>query len=292
MSLLTAIVPTNNFFDHENNFLYLISSIDGLYEIDLILILDTANMHELRRAEEIQAAFPAINFKIITGEYRSPGLARNQGILAAETKWIVFWDFDDEPSPNQFIAMCKIGNSEKSDCVVANYTKFDLNKKISSYYELSAKDPISNICVNPGIWRMIFLREKILPIQFSSALMGEDQEFLLNFEIYKRKITFYRANVYKYIIGHKNQATQNSDNLKYLIPISKQTLKLLYKSQTHDFHYIAIFYVRQILTLMRSADPKTRLEAFGKLWKFFLLDKNYRKKIRVLKFIQGNRHGR
>jgi hypothetical protein len=47
-----------------------------------------------------------------------------------------------------------------------------------------------SIAMDPGFWRMIFRREIIGSVRFTSYKMGEDQLFLLALDFFNRKLFF------------------------------------------------------------------------------------------------------
>ena len=56
--------------------------------------IDPATLSQLREVEHFSFV------RIYSGQFDSPGLARNHGLAKVETEWVAFWDSDDLPDPS------------------------------------------------------------------------------------------------------------------------------------------------------------------------------------------------
>ena len=183
--------------------------------IQVIVVHDINDVATSSILRELFIEFKLSMHQLFEARLNSPGLARNVGLLNSSADWVCFWDSDDQPIPEQFLRMIQFGVERKSEIVIGEFSNLEsgAEKKIKSK-ELRMRE--ISIVLNPGIWRMIFRRELLEPTRFIRSLMGEDQAFLVDIQLFKRKIDWYPHVTYKYRVGEVNQLTSNSKNVREL----------------------------------------------------------------------------
>jgi glycosyltransferase involved in cell wall biosynthesis len=183
---------------------------------------------------------------LLEGQFGSPGVARNYGFTNSNSKWVVFVDSDDVVDLAQVFSMID-RHDGVSEVLVGSYEVFDLfTGKVEETKRNT--DALLDIAINPGIWRMVFLRSTIADIRFSASLMGEDQIFLLELGIFGRKVQFFGTVVYKYFRNSKNQLTKNSQAISQIKTVIPQTMFFLRNAEQTQNRYISMMLLRQMLT--------------------------------------------
>jgi glycosyltransferase involved in cell wall biosynthesis len=170
---------------------------------------DSLNKHDEKLVDEIAENFKTSNFVFVRGRFGSPGAARNAGKAKVKNKWLAFWDSDDQPKPHEFYDMVVTGESKGADAVVGGFVEVSsiTGKDIRTIQSYS----ISDLAINPGLWRIAFRNEIIKSISFTSFLMGEDQIYLIECLDRINETIFVENIVYTYMSGYKNQLTNKKE---------------------------------------------------------------------------------
>lgn len=207
------------------------------------------------------------NYKFITGEFGSPGEARNQARQFIDTPWVAFWDSDDFPNLDNILSAIHVSEIE-DNILIGNFETKNFKNGITRTQALSSDWKI-NVALNPGIWRMVFKKEILDEIEFSNLLMGEDQLFLAKLDIFSRKARIFKEIFYTYQIMSSEQATRRSSSLKDLRRCLLQFNLAI--SGITDLHkgYYQIMYVKQIITSVKHLPYADKLFALMKLASFF-----------------------
>lgn len=190
-------------------------------------------------------------------EFGSPGNARNYGLENAKSKWVIFVDSDDIVNLSEVFSIID-HHDGISSVLVGQYEICDRETN-QVFKNVSNSDPKLDIAINPGIWRMIFLREWISKLEFSTSLMGEDQLFLLDLGIFAAKIQFFNDVVYTYYKNSSGQLTHNKDAVRQLNLIIPKTLYHLKNSERSQRRYVSMMLLRQFLTQSKNLEKKTSL---------------------------------
>ena len=137
----------------------------------------------------------------------------------------MFVDSDDVPDVKNVLDAIEV-EKRNPDAIVGRYLTYDrVNSKTTqcapwrSCYE--------QLALNPGIWRIVFLREAIERLTFTNLLMAEDQIFLAQFNPGTRKMVFVHDNFYTYYVGDSKQATRNPKSLADLSKAMQLTAALV-----------------------------------------------------------------
>jgi hypothetical protein len=205
---LTVVVPFFNFPKLEDSF---VSCVERALGIGIQFVVVCSPQDESWSA--IMGQNPGL--RIIHGEFRDPGSARNAGLDAASTDWICFWDADDLPRPEEFIRLVRDTSNANKAIGLGAFSIVSESRTGASDVVLtsSGRDAISTFLAFPGIWRFVFRYSHVRNLRFASSLMGEDQVFLGQAIIDFRDIFIGKNVVYEYQI-HSNQLTKSSAHRK------------------------------------------------------------------------------
>ena len=108
-----------------------------------------------------------------------------------------------------------INNADKLnfDVAIGSYSYFSSDKKIIdekfSFPNIVDSNKIVEILRNPGLWRWTFKRDILEDVFFSENRMGEDQQYLIEIDAFKRQKYFYKKIVYNYMVNQQMQLTNN-----------------------------------------------------------------------------------
>jgi len=200
-NLLTAIIPITKMAGRLHNLELCISECTNL-PISLILIHDIQDNGTSSELKKILLDNKDLDIKLIEGKYGSPGLARNVGLKESLAPWAIFWDSDDLPKPQMVIdALKKAGT--RPQMIIGNFSTNSSN----GVREIRHSGKLSNVAMNPGLWRFIIRSDILSDVKFCSTRMGEDQIFLLDLIPESRTILFSDEIFYEYFLGNPLQLT-------------------------------------------------------------------------------------
>ena len=103
--LLTAVIPVGEDHLAKNRIKHWVAEANKFSsELKLVIVIDSEKLPTSSQFENLNLS----NFEIIQGNFGSPGSTRNAGQIEVNSKWLSFWDCDDEPNIESFLEMVKI----------------------------------------------------------------------------------------------------------------------------------------------------------------------------------------
>jgi glycosyltransferase involved in cell wall biosynthesis len=253
-NFLSVVIPTTEYETNRRNISELILKA-GSINADVVLVLDSCGEKDFEDAKKLSESLN-VKVRVVTTNCRNPGGARNSGLQHCRSKWIVFWDSDDDPVQNALLEM--INEAEENACSIAigGYrevivnSSFDFYKHGKSSAKLNERNWQFEVGVSPGLWRFAFKFEFLKDIEFPDLRMGEDQVFLQRVFHEIRNLYFSEETVYKYHIGSASQLTagnKNLDDLKSAIIFGNRELRCV----DRRYRRLArIMLIRQCITLI------------------------------------------
>ena len=252
--LLTAIIPIGNISRCHRN---LISRIEQASELNfqIKLVFDDV------RVDEVDAFFSKIgrkeNIKVFCGKYGQAGIARNEALKDVTTRWLVFWDSDDDVYPERVFEMVRTADNRGAQGAIASY-ELTSESSIASpllrtYYPDKEGQPDFDSAL--GIWRLAFRTDVIHgnKIDFPSLRVGEDVLFVLKFLLLNPVVSLFPSIVYNYSVGNVLQTTSIRTKSEDTLLIILELLRHSKVNLSHSNHkLIRQLLVLQFLTLMRS----------------------------------------
>jgi len=216
--LLTAVMPVKELKIHYPRFSEWVRK---LTTNDLSIVV--VNDGQLLETDEIlfalQREMPDGILKVLRGENKGPGSARNIGLAHVESPWVCFWDVDDLPHVNEIMAELKAIQAKEVDIVIGAFTKIDILKNTEireKMFGLDHKQNLSQIAFEPGLWRFCFKTESLKDIRFPEIYMGEDQVFIAKCNVESKKVVFTNKIFYNYVKGVSGQLTNSKSHIKDL----------------------------------------------------------------------------
>lgn len=257
--ILSAIIPVGNLRTDYENLQQWISTVD-FTQIEIILVIDRLQKSDEQLLEKLQKKNANSKFIVCFGSDSGPGSARNIGLELASAPWICFWDSDDLPYYQNVLRNLVNTDCNNYDAIVGTYETQNHEGRGTNTNLFKANMDFENlllIALNPGIWRMCFNAKSIKNLRFPNIYMGEDQVFIADFFLTKRKINFINTVFYKYNTGWGGQLTKNRRKKKDLLIAITKITKLIRSSENREF--IKIQTIRLVITGLLRGDLKTRM---------------------------------
>jgi glycosyltransferase involved in cell wall biosynthesis len=234
------------------------ASTSGLYQIvqdavasqiEVLIVVNQRDLETRKKIYEICAGYSSHNLKIISSEIESPGGARNLGLENSRTSLVTFWDADDRPVISN---VCKLAEKVQRDPQikfgVGSFQVFHgpTGKILENYFIANDKKFESDLVRNPGIWRWIFVKERIGNTRFQMFRMGEDQDFLADLNPSMHEIIHSSEVNYLYAKGWDNQLTGSKVAIDSILESIKYLISKMRNDDGNSWH--KKFLIRQILT--------------------------------------------
>jgi glycosyltransferase involved in cell wall biosynthesis len=216
-------------------------------------VLDFASAQEQHSMEKVITPNPSERF--FYGQFGSPGEARNRALRESEGKYVCFWDVDDKPESNALLEFAQLLDTHDADLGVSSWTFVNSPEKIKG------PSPLSFLRY-PGIWRVVFKRELIKDMSFSSLQWGEDQLFLVEALSRSPKLITTTRITYRY-----NQTVEGSQTSKqhFVTDLSKALkLEMVHLSKAEGFFrfIMTLTIYKQLITVFKLAGPRIAWEDF------------------------------
>lgn len=233
------------------------------------------------------------NIRFLEGHFGNPGSARNAGLALANTAWISFWDSDDYPDVEEFLAMIQSANAQGAECAVGSFSVFrgSIESKGKKHVVDSKNENyFDDIAMNPGIWRWAFRSSILGESRFLPIRMGEDVTFLADLDVVDRKMFTSSRIVYNYQTGLVGQLTSQSELIPDLVISVEYLLTKLQKSSTRMKRFVSVLFCRQILTVIRRGKFQSKLDLLIFLVRSTLILLRYAPSIfTAMRFVLQNR---
>lgn len=234
--------------------------------IFVIVIHDWRDDETQLELDSFLKSLPNEGVKFISGKFGSPGITRNQAKEFIKTNWVVYWDSDDFPHLDTVLAAIK--HSENDDEVlIGSFETKNLQNGTTNEQMLPANWKLS-VATNPGLWRMVFRREILQNLVFSDLLMGEDQLFIAELDLFNRKVRIFQDIFYTYMIMFELQATRTPTSLMDLNRCLIYFDEAISVSASVNKDYYQIMYLKQIISAIKHLLLRDKLFALGKLFHF------------------------
>ena len=215
-TLISVVVPIGGKNPSSKFLKQWLPSID-FSKFQIILVQDNLNSSvSLELNEMLNALNVTLDDRLIVEKvnYENIGKSRNAGLKRASGDWIAFWDSDDIPEPSKFSEMIDLAEESKADLVVG---QFYMENVASEMVLQSKTGSVSNLVLDPGLWRMAFRKSVIEDNEFPCYSMGEDQVFIFRSLQSVRNVEWVESCVYTYRTGNPSQITKQQTKLDDLM---------------------------------------------------------------------------
>jgi len=202
--LLSAVIPVGNLKARLTNINKLVRMAEPAYDwLQLIFVFagESRSDDHLSFSHIYESHIEQGQIKAAISPDHSPGAGRNMGLELSSSTFIVFWDDDDEPILEKLQERLQEMNSN-TVCVFQFIRAEILESK--SRMTMSNTSSITELIVDPGLWRIIFPRDVIRNYRFTHVRIGEDLLFLLDVLEAKLELVFSPTPIYIYQVGQNS----------------------------------------------------------------------------------------
>lgn len=253
--LLTAVIPAKNLLQNFDCLLKVINQPSSEL-VNIVLVIDEVEGEAKRVKSALESDTRFQKIKIVYGDYKSPGMARNVGLSEVKTRWVTFWDSDDEPKITEVLKIVDIANKSQSEIAITRFEVESVSsgiRQFSNSFSEKKKINMQDISLNPGIWRMLFLTDLARQSSFPNLRMGEDQVFLSRLKMNDRRIYFSNTISYIYRTENSRQLTSDKSNTIDLLEAFQLNVENL-KTNMRDVNckFEVQLLAKEFLTLMKN----------------------------------------
>ncbi len=216
--------------------------------IKFVLVHDVGDLDtglELRSLAKI----PCVEYH--EAEFGSPGLTRNIGLEISCSQWVVFWDSDDLGNPKEiFDAVMKA--SSTTNVIIGGYQRrvYSGSKEVVEDFPAPSRK-LTELMMQPGLWRFVFRRDFISGVRFGPFSMGEDQVFLVRLQIKFQEVEYVDKVFYSYCAGHENQLTGNALAISQIRGSIQDVIKCIQEREKLEA-YTFVILARLIVTALKN----------------------------------------
>lgn len=239
--ILDAVIPVLLPSEYLNNMLTIQDQEDSdflqiQYVFDFIRIQGASTSGEETRFN--------YQIPIVKGSFGSPGKARNSAFTVCTSKYICFWDVDDEPQVDQVKKLLFLMDETGAQVGIGNWSVFGKEKLQKGVSPLS-------VGISPGLWRFIFLRDFINGISFSDFKWGEDQLFVA--EVFSRnpQIVTIPETTYLYRNNVLGSLTSDNSHAEDLIMVLNRTASLMNNAKNSTRLCLEIMVLKQLYSIYK-----------------------------------------
>lgn len=182
--------------------------------------------------------------RVFSGNFASPGAARNEAIKSCDSPYLCFWDIDDFPRPREYMSLIHQMRESNADVGIG---KWNFVGERTNPRGNRATD-VANF---PGVWRFIFRRDFVKDLSFTELNWGEDQLYLM--EVFSRnpKVELYDKVLYQYSKYSPGSLTSKSYHVVDLFKANKDGMKLV-KRMRGSFRLCGeVMLLRQVYSIFR-----------------------------------------
>lgn len=175
--------------------------------INIIIVIDSPDVASKMPDKYLNLISSRI--LVVSGNYGSPGLARNAGVNSAQSEWVCFSDADDAPNVLNLYLMAKQIQDTSYDLAIGNIKIIDKNTQKETEYISNSE--LKSIYIMPAFTRMIFRRSWVQSIAFTDIKIAEDIVFLDRYLRGNPVVFFSGINVYTYFIDKNDRKLKYAD---------------------------------------------------------------------------------
>jgi len=226
------------------------------------LIFDSGEASQSVKWNELLNSFDRDFVSFISGNFDSPGLARNSALSKLNVDWVGFCDSDDLMNIEELLKVVEFGELNCLDLVVANLEVRDkLGLAISSVHGVSKNLALPlSLSIFPAFTRIIYRVDFVKNIDFPDFQLGEDQCFLFAALCNSPKIGYIDTIIYSYFRNVGGQLTSKKENCLEILK-SVCEIDVINERYKLEFDLLAsIMKMRLRITFLKMSGFKPKIQ--------------------------------
>ena len=238
--VVPVLIPSEHIEPFQENIVEIVPGLRINYVLDFAFCVDTPKV-PLKIRQSSERAF--------SGNFASPGVARNEALKSCDSPYLCFWDIDDFPKPQDYISLILQMRASNADVGIGKW-KFAGERN----------NPHGNLATDvanfPGIWRFIFKRDFVKDLFFTELNWGEDQLYLM--EVFSRnpKVELYDKVLYDYSEYSLGSLTSKGYHVVDLFKANREGMQLV-KQMRGSFRLCGeVMLLKQIYSMFRYGGVK------------------------------------
>jgi hypothetical protein len=259
-NLLGIIVPMTKLSGNYMNLESWLSEMP-IGEIEVILVHDVQDFETAPIMNRMLTKINDDKIKYFERTLGAPGLTRNFGMTTINSEWMWFVDADDLPDIENVLQELK-STVPDVEVIIGQFQIDSSGDRVG--INPSNKSDLRAIARDPGIWRMVFRTRVFMDYRFQEFRMAEDQLFLIDSNIFERKMKFSEKIFYTYFKHSKGQLTSQKSAISELEKTIPLVVARIQKSSHKTRTYLEIMLARQIATQLKHATNSEILINLGR----------------------------
>ncbi len=258
--LLSVIIPISRMAGRLQNFETTMSNLIVENEIQVIIIHDVQDLNTGPEIRNILNRYPGESITFLEEYIGNPGGARNLGLNYVEGTWVNFVDSDDVYCPLELMDILRMPLVTGVSALISNYEIVDSISRMVTLHD--HKKSLTEVALEPGLWRWTFLAKSIGATRFSNLSMGEDQKFLYEFCQQKKKILFTSITTYRYTTNQEFQLTNQSKPKRDLFKVLFEILQIRRSHQTNFDSFTEMIIVKIFISSLIYSTWQNKIKTF------------------------------
>jgi len=251
---LSAVIPFHNFTENFINLKKLIKKVEQV-NIRAVIVADALNKTELKSLHNFTKKIN--NVKVVSGIFRSAALSRNEGLNQCKSKWVAFWDCDDDILIHEYLNI--INKKNDYDLIIAQIIQFDIQD--SNRKKISCTKNINQFILTPAFTRIIYKRKFINTTKFPNFKLAEDQGFISQLMLRNPSIEFINDPVYIYRVNNPFQSSNTIYNANDQYLCIRFIINLINKDNTVQINnLLKLQIVKLSVGILKNTKPKIERE--------------------------------
>lgn len=219
------------------------------FPVQFVIVQDIMHEQESNSLVNLVSSYPELDVTLLAVKAGNPGTARNVGLKHSRGRWISFWDADDEAHLTELMKLIDDAELGNFDVCIGSYQI--VNGDIETNHVINPRNGLNQVAANPGIWRFCFRSGIAHAVEFPAIKMGEDQIYLLQLNLPKKRKLFSERIVYRYICGQPHQATISKSSRKEIKDSLILAIRILGSHKSYNTKFTREIVARQIFTTLK-----------------------------------------
>lgn len=218
--------------------------------ISFILVLDRPTLEIESFIQSFIVDYPEIDIVVITGNFGGPGAARNAALPLVKSRFLIFWDSDDNPRIESVLDHLSHQTLSGSTLSIGG---FCLKEELKSDRVFLPSNLLEVAC-NPGLWRVVISSDLAKGIKFENLKLAEDQIFFIEVFLRANSVALIPEVFYEYVYGFTDQLTSTENYADLCNAITRISAIILRNRTSEKVKFALDIFLKQTISLILNGD--------------------------------------